>query len=194
MEHIHTAGIEWIDADLVDAARSGSVRAFEELVDLHYAAVLGYLFRQAADEEWARDLTQETFLDAFHDIAKLPEDRSFRSWIFVIARNNYRAEARRRGILRIVSLDWLLERTRGAVQPTALVTVDEYTDSKRIDELLDELSPRLREPLILLSLGCTLRDAAELLGISHATARQRASRGLRQLRRSLAAAERTGDR
>lgn len=194
LEHIPTAGIEWIDTDLVDAARSGSVRAFGELVDLHYQAVLGYLLRQTLDEEWALDLTQETFLDAFYDIAKLPEDRSFRSWIFVIARNNYRAEARRRGILRIISLDWLLERTRGAAQPPALITVDQYTDNRRVNELLHELSPRLREPLILLSLGCTLRDAAELLGISHDTARQRASRGLRQLRRSLAAEERTEGR
>jgi RNA polymerase sigma-70 factor (ECF subfamily) len=194
LEGFHATGLEWIDADLVDAARSGSVRAFEELVDLHYAAVLGYLFRQTADEEWARDLTQETFLDAFHAISTLPEDRSFRSWIFVIARNNYRAEARRRGILRIISLDWLLDRSSGALPPAALVTVDQYTDHDRINALLSELSPKLREPLILLSLGYTLRDAAELLGISHATARQRASRGLRQLRRSLGRAERTEDR
>jgi len=168
------------DAELVHAARSGSVTAFTLLVDRYYPTILAYLLRQTGEREWAADLAQETFLDAFRALDQLPEDRSFRAWLFVVARNNLRHAQRRRRLRRIVSLDWLLASQR---QPTPGSDDESLSFAERdaVQQALNQLSDTLREPLVLLSLGYSLKEAAEVLDISHAAARQRTSRGLRQL-------------
>lgn len=168
------------EAELVDAARSGSVVAFTALVDHYYPILLSYLVRQTGEEEWAKDLVQETFLDAFRSLNDLPEDRSFRAWIFVIARNNYLHARRRRRLRQFVSLDWLLANRR---RPIPSVDDDNLSFAERdaVQQALNQLTTTLREPLVLVSLGYTLKEIAEVLGISHAAARQRVSRGLRQL-------------
>jgi len=168
------------EAELVHAARSGSVAAFTALVDHYYPIILAYLLRQTGDQEWANDLTQETFLDAFRALDQLPEDRSFRAWLFVVARNNLRHARRRQRLRKIVSLDWLLANRRRPALGQAAEGLS-YAERDAVQQGLNQLSVTLREPLVLLSLGYSLKEAAKILDISHAAARQRASRGLRQL-------------
>jgi RNA polymerase sigma-70 factor (ECF subfamily) len=168
------------EIELVDAARSGSATAFTTLVDHYYPIILAYLLRQTGEPEWARDLAQETFLDAFRALDKLPEDRSFRAWLFVVARNNYRHALRRRRVRQFVSLEWLIANRR---HPELALEDDapDFVERDAVQQALNQLALALREPLVLLSLGYSLKEAADILEISHAAARQRASRGLRQL-------------
>ena len=185
--------VEQQEAVLVDAARSGSVAAFTTLIDRYYPIILAYLLRQTGDREWANDLAQETFLDAFRALDQLPEDRSFRAWLFVVARNNYRHARRRRRLRQIVSLDWLLENRRH----TTLATDDDtrsYAEQDAVQRSLSQVSPNLREALVLVSLGYSLKEVAEILDITHAAARQRVSRGLRQLQTILTDDQGSGDR
>jgi len=185
--------VEQQEAVLVDAARSGSVAAFSTLIDRYYPIILAYLLRQTGEPEWARDLVQETFIDAFRALDQLPEDRSFRAWLFVVARNNYRHARRRRRLRQIVSLDWLLENRRH----TTLATDDDtrsYAEQDAVQRSLSQLSPNLREALVLVSLGYSLKEVAEILGITHAAARQRVSRGLRQLQTILTDDQGSGGR
>jgi RNA polymerase sigma-70 factor (ECF subfamily) len=62
------------DDSLVEAAQSGSARAFDLLVVRHHAPILRYLARQTGDPELAADLAQETFLDAFRSLDQLVAD------------------------------------------------------------------------------------------------------------------------
>jgi RNA polymerase sigma-70 factor (ECF subfamily) len=178
------ADVRQSEADLVVAARSGSATAFTTLVDRYYPVILAYMARQTGDREWARDLSQETFLDAFRSLDKLPEDRSFRAWLFVIARNNYRHALRKRRVRQFVSLDWLVaDRRRPELSEEG--EARDFAERDAVQQALNQLTPALREPLVLLSLGYTLKEAADLLDISHAAARQRTSRGLRRLQEIL---------
>jgi RNA polymerase sigma factor (sigma-70 family) len=173
------------EMELVGAARSGSVAAFTALVDHYHPIILAYLLRQTGDQEWAQDLAQETFLDAFRALDRLPEDRPFRAWLFVVARNNFLHARRRRRLRQFISLDWLLANRR---RPALSVDDDSMSFAERdaVQQALNQLSGTLREPLVLLSLGYSLIDIANTLGISHDAARQRVSRGLRQLHTILA--------
>lgn len=158
--------------------------AFGALIDRHYAAVLRFLTRQTGDPELAADLTQACFLDAYRSRHQLADPDAFTAWLFGIARNQLRMEWRRRGLRRLVSLDWLTSRATDTMP--ALSRNDETTalhERDRIQQTLDELSPTLREALLLHNL-CGFRggEVAAILGISADAARKRIVRAEAEFR------------
>jgi RNA polymerase sigma-70 factor (ECF subfamily) len=75
------------DDELARETQTGSVEAFEELVRRYE----GRIFRLAAgftqNEADAREITQDTFVGAFHAINQFRTGKSFAAWLFTIARN-----------------------------------------------------------------------------------------------------------
>ncbi len=86
------------DAELIEHARGGDIRAFEELVArLQPAAVsLAHVMCGADD---AADVAQEAFVKAWKALARFRRDATFRPWLLSIvaneARNTRRAAGRR---------------------------------------------------------------------------------------------------
>lgn len=177
--------VSWQDRDtpLLDAAREGSAEAFGELVDRYHQPIWKYLCRLTNDVETARDLTQDTFLDALRSISEAPEDRSFRVWLFVIARNNYLSYQRRQRFRRLISLDHMIS---SMLRRFHALQVEDPNERVGEDELvqmaLEQLPASRREPVVLLSLGYSIDEIAEILELTPVATRQRLSRGLRQLR------------
>ena len=85
------------DADLVAAARRGSQRAFQQLVERHQQAVRGFLRRACADPGDADDLAQETFLAAWSSLWRYRGGASLRSWLCAIAWKKSQTLRRSRG-------------------------------------------------------------------------------------------------
>jgi RNA polymerase sigma-70 factor (ECF subfamily) len=172
------------------SAVAGDQAAFGALVDVHYASVLRFLTRQTGDPDLAADLTQACFLDAYRSRHQLADEDAFAAWLFSIARNQLRMEWRRRKLRRFVSLDWFSERA-GEVIP-ALSRDDETAvldDRDRIQRVLDELSPTLREALLLHNLsGFRGGEVAQILGISADAARKRIVRAETEFRQRYGAA------
>lgn len=75
------------DQPLVRAALAGDLRAFEQLVERHRDVVFRFIARLVADDAQAEDLTQDTFLRAFHRLERYRGDAPFRSWLLRIAHN-----------------------------------------------------------------------------------------------------------
>jgi len=84
-----------LEANLIEAARRGTRRAFGNLVE-HYQARLHRsaccLTRGAADAE---DLAQETFVRAYMGLGRFRGDCAFYTWLFGILLNVYRRWLRR---------------------------------------------------------------------------------------------------
>jgi RNA polymerase sigma-70 factor (ECF subfamily) len=176
------------ERELICAARGGCAQSFQYLTNQYYARILTFLTAQTGDPELAADLAQDTFLEAFRDLRHLPDDRPFTAWLFRIARNNVIDASRRRKSRQSVSLEWL--RDEGAVEWPAMRTTDETTACHErilIQELLDELSPALREALLYSVASVPGEEIAHILGISAATARQRISRAKAEFRLRYAA-------
>ena len=74
-----------LDEGLIDSARSDR-EAFIELYRLHVASVYGYYVLRVGPAI-AEDLTAEVFLRALEAMGRFDTSRSFRSWLFGIARN-----------------------------------------------------------------------------------------------------------
>ena len=91
-----------LDAELVEAARAGSARAYERLVARHQQAVRGFLRRVCRDGQDADDVAQETFVAGWSGLGRYDGTSSVRTWLCAIAyrkaishqRSRLRAKAR----------------------------------------------------------------------------------------------------
>ena len=105
------------DEELASLARSGQIKAFDELVRRHWAGIrrflLGYLPDGSSD-----DIAQETFLRAYRKIEQYDGNRPFLPWLFTISRRLALNEIRRKNRQREVSLP---------NHPIAEVPVDQST-------------------------------------------------------------------
>lgn len=79
----------------VRAAARGDVRAFERLVHLHHTRVFNFLQHMTRHRQDAEDLTQQTFIKAFHHMDSFDCTRPLINWLLTIARrsalNHFRA-------------------------------------------------------------------------------------------------------
>jgi DNA-directed RNA polymerase specialized sigma24 family protein len=72
---------------LVERARTGDSDAFEDLYTLYFAELCGYLFGLVRNPEDARDVDQQTFLQAWWKLPSLRDVTRFKNWLYCIARN-----------------------------------------------------------------------------------------------------------
>ena len=170
-----------IDVQLVVAARSGSARAFDVLVDRYHAGIATYLGRLLGDHELAEDVTQETFFAAYRALHRLSDEHTFSAWLYRIARDRAITALRRRAIVRFVSLEALGERVNSWFRRVS--ALDDVSTRHAIQAALDALPLGEREALLLHSLaGFTAREIAEILSISPDAAARRVSRGSQRFR------------
>ena len=101
---------------LVQQAQQGDHAAFEAVVLRFQGPVQVYLAHLIDDDEQARDLTQDTFWQAWNGLPRLRDPAFFRPWLFRVATNRGRSWLRHRRLIRWVSLDWLADaRADGSV-------------------------------------------------------------------------------
>lgn len=183
-ENAGSAGSAKSEEDLVGAACAGSDHAFTLLADEYYGPLYGYLVRQTGSRELAEDLAQETMVIAYRKIRTLPDGRPFAGWLFRIAQNELKMHRRRARIRQFLSLDQLRHQF-GFSAPSTDHAGEPHTAAERdqIQQVLDELSPNLRDALLLSRLwGFPGDEVARILGISPSAARQRISRAEAQFR------------
>jgi RNA polymerase sigma factor (sigma-70 family) len=75
------------DQALERLAAAGSGDAFGELYDRHFERVYDFVYRMVRDADEAADLAQETFVRAMKALKPEPQEASFTTWLFTIARN-----------------------------------------------------------------------------------------------------------
>jgi RNA polymerase sigma-70 factor (ECF subfamily) len=172
------------DDGLAAAAGTGDTGAWEELVQRYRPPILRYLTAHIGDPESAADLTQDTFVVAYSKLGTLRPDVPFVPWLYSVARYHLLPFWRRSHLLRFESLDTLLEHggTVGTTrQSDELAAVEERDPIRRA---LSQLSPLLREALLLHVLdGLTAREISDQLEISLAAAEGRICRGAAAFRR-----------
>jgi RNA polymerase sigma-70 factor, ECF subfamily len=162
------------DAVLATRAAAGDAAAMAALLERHFDYVHAICLRMLRDLGAAEDARQEVLFRAASRIRSFDQRSSFRTWIFVIARNVVLNEIRSRG--------------RVPVPAGAVDTADAGTESQAdtrldIDAALARL-PAARREVIVLRYLCDLpyQEIAETLGIPVNTVRTRLRRGLGDLR------------
>jgi len=182
---------------LVEQARTGDHEAFEALVTRFQTPVRLYLAHLIGDEEQARDLTQDTFWQAWNGLPRLHNPSHFRTWLFRVATNRGRSWLRRRRLIGWVSFDWLSGKSdednswrESATLGDALRAPESGFEERLVEtealrQALRQVPVDYRSCLLLhLSLGFSVPEVAEQLGLTTGAVRMRLFRGLALLRRT----------
>lgn len=172
------------DADLVARVIvDDDQHAFGELVRRHQSSVRG-LLRQLTrtDIALADDLAQEAFLRAYKNIRRFRGEAKFSTWLYRIAYNCFREDARRRKEL--VGIDEA--RWQSELDP-------QTADPALRHDLMHALSllPLTERTAVLLCCqnGLSHEEAARVLNIPLGTVKTNVLRGREKLKRALAAWE-----
>jgi len=83
-----------IEHDQFEEFRNGSRRAFDELYQLHAAALLCFLSSRCWNDVRAEDVAQETWIQVWHKHESF-HGGNFRAWLFKLASNRKVDQARR---------------------------------------------------------------------------------------------------
>ena len=161
------------DPDLVARARRGKVEAYNLLVSHWEKRVFNYLLKLTRDREDALDLTQEVFLKAYQNLARLEEPSRFAPWLFRIAHNEAFSHLRRR------RPDAPPEADHARLFPMEL--------SLAVKHALGRLSEEQREAVVLkIYQGFKFEEMAEVLSCPVSTVKSRLYTALDILKQVLA--------
>lgn len=166
------------DAVLIERSRKGETAAFEDLM-AKYANLVGSIaYNIVGDVHVAGDITQETFLKVYRNLANLEDPRRFKGWLCMIARTTC-VDHLRKERLKPASLEKIAE---DGVEPEGefLGAVFKQT-STELEELREKILhvvnglPKIYQQIILLRhlRKMTYREMSDFLGLPIATIESR---------------------
>jgi len=75
------------DYEVIRQYLKGDEKAFEVLVARYMDPMYRFVFTYVKNSPAAQDITQEVFLKVWRNIQKVEKNKSFKSWIYTIAKN-----------------------------------------------------------------------------------------------------------
>ena len=184
-------------AELAARCLAGDPQAWEQLATTQHRRVYGICYRFTGSQSDAEDLTQETFLKMYRNLASFdPTKGGFTTWLTTLTRNLLVDNYRRTRLERASdSLDETYDgEDDGPSRAERLVdggkTQEQHVSGlqlrAQIQAALQQVSPELREAVILRDLeDMDYKDIAEVLHIPQGTVKSRISRGRSELARLL---------
>lgn len=179
------------DEQLVGDYRQGDEAAFDELVRRYLKPIYNYLWRLMADRSEAEDATQDAFLNAWRHLRRFDSSRSFKGWLYRIARNAAFDRLKKKKPLPFAAF---ADEDGGNLVTDQLADPAPLPDelfqdaalAARLAAALDRLAPPHREVLILhYHDGLTFREIGEILVEPLDTVKSRHQRGLIKLKNLL---------
>jgi RNA polymerase sigma-70 factor (ECF subfamily) len=175
------------DVELVDSYLKGDETSLRALVNSYLKPVHGYIFQYVLDSAVAEELTQETFLKVWKNLRKYDRSKSFKTWLFQIAKNTAIDYLRKNKELAFSELSSDFEEhindsiPDNELLPDEIVKQLEHVEVTR--EALKKISADYRVVIMMHYVdGLSLREIADLLGESSDTVKSRHRRALQQLK------------
>ena len=172
------------DEALVRQSQSGDPAAFAELVRKHQRMIHSLTYRMTGSVDDAEDLAQETFINAYRQIASYRGVSKFSTWLYRIAINaclTWRQKESRR-----IDLATKLAQANGHHAGCYEHTENVDDRSERMHGALLKLHPKQRAAIMLtLYDGLNHAEAAEILNCSETTVSWRVFAAKRKLKQWL---------
>ena len=154
----------------------------------YHEPLVRYLTRRLGDRDWADEVAQETFLRAMRQESIVSE----RAWLFAVATNLVRDEARK-DARRRRRLELLREQARvdEAVEPEPLA-IERAQEAALARKALDMLVERDREALLMREEGLDYTEIASALELSIGSVGTTLARARRRLVDAYESLQQTG--
>jgi len=161
----------------------------ERLFKTYHATLVRYLTRRLGDRDWADEVAQETFVRALRQETIVNE----RAWLFAVAtnlvRDEARKDARRRKHLELLRQEAEAE---GEADPEPS-TLEKAQEAAFARKALDALAERDRLALLMREEGLDYKEIAEALELSFGSVGTTLARARRRLAESYEALVRERD-
>jgi RNA polymerase sigma-70 factor (ECF subfamily) len=158
--------------------------SWDDIVREHGDRVYRLAYRLAGNQHDAEDLTQETFIRVFRNLASY-QPGTFEGWLHRITTNLFLDMVRRRSRLRMEGLPDDTDRLMDDGPSPEEVYTETHLDPD-LQESLDELAPEFRAAVVLCDVeGLSYEEIGATLGVKLGTVRSRIHRGRQALRSSL---------
>ena len=179
------------DQQLVNDYLKGDENSLEVLIKRYLKPIYSFVFRYVGDSQEAEDIAQEVFIKVWRNLKKFDQNRSFKTWIFSIAKNTSIDTFKKKKAIpfskfedeegRNVFVETLVD---AAPLPNELFA---RADMARIlTSAMEKLLPKYRMVLFLrYNDHFTFREIAESLGESIDTIKTRHRRGIAILKKLL---------
>lgn len=148
----------------------------ERLFRTYNAALVRYLTRRLGDRDWAEEVAQETFVRALRQETITNE----RAWLFAVATNLVRDEARK-DMRRRRHLAVLAEQERENVAEPEATSFERAQEAALARKAVDGLAEHDRLALLMREEGLDYNEIAEALGLSPGSVGTTLSRARKRL-------------
>ena len=180
-------GVQWKKKDLenspnslVARLRKGEHQAAAEFVEMYYKQIYLYFRRLGHNCQTSEDLTQETFMSAWHSIYQLREKNALTSWLYHIAGNNSKLYWRRHKDEKPSSPE-ISDNTQAEQ-----CDFDQFDELEKLRKAVGELPIKLRQAVIMHYMQeLTIEKAAQAAQIKLGTFKSRLNRALNKLRKKI---------
>lgn len=175
---------------LIKQAKQGNLEAFNDLVLTYQEAVYNCTYRMLGDPAGASDITQDTFITAYHKIDKFKEG-SFKAWLLRVATNKCLDEFRKQKRHPITSLEpinqedqetfdspyWLADDS-----PSPEEQVDQNELNQAIQNCLSRLPEDFRSVVVMIDMqDMNYDETSQVIGIPLGTVKSRLARARKRL-------------
>ena len=169
------------DLDLVERARRGDTRAFDELVGKYTPKLYGLAYHMTSNREDTNDILQDVFAKAYRSIKRFRGKSSFYTWIYSIATNmtlNFLKKRNRRRTMSLDDIDLSIENDRNFIEATSKSDPVREANLSELQERLNmamqQLSVDHRAVVTMFDIqGMPHSEISKILGVSEGTVRSR---------------------
>jgi RNA polymerase sigma factor (sigma-70 family) len=170
---------DWLAAQL----KAGNRAAAAELVDLYYEQIYLFMRRLGHSCQVSEDLTQESFLAAWHHIGQLHDGKALKSWLYHIAGNASRLYWRRHKGSKQLSIEGIDVPDNDETEWGKVGHLEQFG---QLRNGVATLPIKLRETIVLHYMQhLTIAEAAEAAGVRQGTFKSRLNRALKALRKQV---------
>ena len=176
------------DVELIQRVLAGDDNAFSILVRKYQKPVHALVWRKVGDFHTAEEITQDTFLKAYKELATLKKPHRFAPWLSVIATRGCIAWLRKKRLSTQSLEDTSHAQLEKATYSEYVVQENERTEAEAQHEVVQKLLAKLREHertvITLYYFGeMTSEEISEFLGTSVGTIKSRLRRAQQRLKR-----------
>lgn len=165
--------------------------AFEELAYKYLKPIFNFIFRLTKNIQVAEDLTQETFIKAWKNLKRYDRKRSFKTWLFTIAKNTAYDYFKKKKTIPFAYFEdmegnsFLENIEEDIAKPEE--SLDLEINLKQLEMALEKIPAHYQEVLILCyKEDFTLQEIAEILSEPYNTVKNRHSRAITNLKKHIA--------